>query len=297
MTNQDNPEVGDKAAPVDASMSPGAVLQQARESKSLSLESVANVLRISRAKLQALEADQYADMPAEAFVRGYIRAYCKLVDLDEAVLIDRYEEYLAANREVSQLVEPPQLTPVHMLMPILTRFWFVPVLLLAIVVGWMVLQPDPDGGRTDLALPATVPVAVPDNTMSSDAGSTAVTGETDAVENADANVAPAENPALTEVTQAEVPVAVQSTTMRDNVVAGDVLRLVFSDECWLEVSDAKGDVLAADLKQAGDSVELRGTAPFNVMLGNARVANVELNGRPVNTTPSGANRALRIQVE
>ena len=75
------------------------------------------------------------------------------------------------------------------------------------------------------------------------------------------------------------------------------LTIRFSGECWLEVSDARGDVLAADLKQAGDSVTLSGRPPFNVMLGNARAASVILDGRTIATEPDGANNALRLSIE
>ncbi|AFU98147.1 RodZ domain-containing protein [Simiduia agarivorans] len=296
MINQNTPEAGDNANPAEALLSPGAALQQARESKSLSLETVANVLRISRAKLQALESDQYADMPAEAFVRGYIRAYCKLVGLDEAEMIGRYEEFLAANREVSQLVESPQVTPAQMFKPVLARFWFVPFILVVLVAGWFWLQPEQARMDENRPAPVSAQVAVPDSAQSSGPDVT-VSADGAAPLEDKAPVLPDERPQGVEPAQTQTPVVTRDAVERDPTVIGDVLTVVFSEECWFEVSDAKGDVLAADLKQSGDRVELRGTAPFNVMLGNARAASVVLNGRPVDTTPNGANRALRIQVE
>ena len=76
----------------------------------------------------------------------------------------------------------------------------------------------------------------------------------------------------------------------------DTLTIVFLDECWLEVSDSKGDVLATELKEAGSEVILQGRAPFNVMLGNATAATVFINGNKVDSNPRNTNRALRFTV-
>ncbi len=75
-----------------------------------------------------------------------------------------------------------------------------------------------------------------------------------------------------------------------------VLALRFSAECWLEVSDAGGDVLAADLQPAGSHLELKGKAPFDVKLGNARAATLELNGTPVAITPLSTTNVLSLKV-
>ena len=79
-------------------------------------------------------------------------------------------------------------------------------------------------------------------------------------------------------------------------VLDDELMFSFTGECWVEVSDAKGDVLFTDLQQPGDSLRLTGQAPFKVMLGNARVVALQLNGEPVNTQPGSNRNTLRMTV-
>ncbi|WP_439136133.1 DUF4115 domain-containing protein, partial [Pseudomaricurvus sp.] len=74
------------------------------------------------------------------------------------------------------------------------------------------------------------------------------------------------------------------------------LTLVFSDECWLEVTDAHGDVVAANLYQAGATATLVGVAPFEVMLGNVRAVQLTLNGESVTLTPNGNRKTLRATV-
>ena len=68
-------------------MSVGSLLRQLRESRGLSLEEIARLTRVSTSYLQALEADDFASLPAAVFTRGFIRAYCQaLAEPPEAAL-------------------------------------------------------------------------------------------------------------------------------------------------------------------------------------------------------------------
>ncbi|MDQ2693978.1 MAG: DUF4115 domain-containing protein, partial [Pseudomonadota bacterium] len=59
------------------------------------------------------------------------------------------------------------------------------------------------------------------------------------------------------------------------------LVMAFAKDCWVDVKDAAGNRLAYGIMK-GDTVQnLSGRAPFSVVLGNATVVNLELNGRPV----------------
>lgn len=94
---------------------------------------------------------------------------------------------------------------------------------------------------------------------------------------------------------AEAASTISQMAMADKTF--DNLQIRFSKECWLEATDANGDVLAADLYQAGQSVSLQGTAPFSVMLGNARAAQVTLNGEAVTLQPEAGRNALRASIQ
>jgi len=112
-------------------------------------------------------------------------------------------------------------------------------------------------------------------------------------------------PVLSRSPQQQVTVAALPTTLTTTVAAAvdpinaapiDQLVLSFSDDCWLEVTDAKGKILAAKLHRAGDQLVLQGSAPFNIVLGNATAAEVRLNGKAVAVTPIGSRRTLRFTV-
>jgi cytoskeleton protein RodZ len=59
------------------------------------------------------------------------------------------------------------------------------------------------------------------------------------------------------------------------------LQFRFSGDCWLEVRNAAGDLIYADLRRAGDVLELAGEAPFELLLGDARVVELDYQGEPV----------------
>jgi len=121
------------------------------------------------------------------------------------------------------------------------------------------------------------------------------------VEDAETDAAPVSNPSATteEEVLAPVPDAENDVSSAPAVIAPltatevqtasqsqlDHLYLVFSEECWLEVSDAQGDVLATDLHRPGSRLALVGQAPFKVKLGNVRAATITLNNQPVTVTP------------
>ncbi len=70
----------------------GLLLRRARESRGMSLNEVAEKTRISPRWIQALEDAQLDILPAPVFVSGYLRSYARLVGLDGALLLSRYQE-------------------------------------------------------------------------------------------------------------------------------------------------------------------------------------------------------------
>ncbi len=59
------------------------------------------------------------------------------------------------------------------------------------------------------------------------------------------------------------------------------LTMIFSGECWVEVWDATGKRIYANLRNAGQRVSLQGAAPIEVKLGDGAMVKLEFNGSPV----------------
>ena len=57
----------------------------------------------------------------------------------------------------------------------------------------------------------------------------------------------------------------------------DLLEFALSGESWIEVAGTDGMIIFQDMLAAEDTLSIRGTAPFNVLLGDARNVSVRLN--------------------
>ena len=72
----------------------GSVLEAARSARGLSLEEAAAATRIRVRHLSALERDNFSELPAPVYVRGYLRTYATFLDLDAPALMDAYDSSL-----------------------------------------------------------------------------------------------------------------------------------------------------------------------------------------------------------
>jgi cytoskeleton protein RodZ len=83
---QDNPVTDANSAPAKL-VSVGAALREAREQLGLSVADVANRIKFAPKQIEWLEADDYVRLPEAAFVRGFVRSYARLVEVDSARLL------------------------------------------------------------------------------------------------------------------------------------------------------------------------------------------------------------------
>lgn len=60
----------------------GEILRKARLEKKLSLEDVGNTTKITISYLEAIEANDFKQLPASAFTKGFLQNYAKVVDLN-----------------------------------------------------------------------------------------------------------------------------------------------------------------------------------------------------------------------
>ncbi|HEX4353694.1 MAG TPA: helix-turn-helix domain-containing protein, partial [Polyangiales bacterium] len=78
------------ASPVDPRTSLALWLRAGRAQRKLTLDDVARVTKIQTRILEKLEAGCFDGLPADVFVRGFVRSVARCVGLDEQEAIDRY---------------------------------------------------------------------------------------------------------------------------------------------------------------------------------------------------------------
>ena len=84
-SNDDSPRQG--------AIGPGERLQAARIKKGLSVEDVANRMHLSTSILEAIEENNFDEITAPIFVKGYLRAYARIVALSEDEMIQQYIDF------------------------------------------------------------------------------------------------------------------------------------------------------------------------------------------------------------
>jgi cytoskeleton protein RodZ len=72
-----------------------------------------------------------------------------------------------------------------------------------------------------------------------------------------------------------------------------LLRLTFSDKCWVEVRDNSGAIIFKQLNPAGSEQVVNGRPPFKLIIGNAAAATVTYNDAPIDLKPHTRVRVAR----
>lgn len=81
---QENDEMEEKIR--DCSIYTGPFLKEIREYKNVSVERMAEMTRVSKTNIRAIESENFSQLPADVYVRGYVYQYAKVLKLNpEAV--------------------------------------------------------------------------------------------------------------------------------------------------------------------------------------------------------------------
>lgn len=81
---------------------PGAQLALIRNKKGYTTEYVAGKLHLRVHLIELLEADDYAKMPEPVFIKGYIRAYAKLIEVSPDSFIETFNRCYIQERKVER---------------------------------------------------------------------------------------------------------------------------------------------------------------------------------------------------
>lgn len=128
-------------------VNPGETLRQARESNGWSLAEVALKLNLTVNSLSNLEAGAFDKLPGHTFARGYIRAYAKLLGMDQTVLVQQFDQSTGTDSQGSnvhslgRIEEPVRVS--HTILRIVSL-----LLLIAVIGGGFVWWQDQTSSRT-----------------------------------------------------------------------------------------------------------------------------------------------------
>ncbi len=304
----DTPAVEPVAAAVPQN-SAGQLLRQAREAAGVELSALAQALKVSVKKLEALEADRYAELPDAVFVRALASSVCRGLKIDAAPVLAQLPQSSAPRLNYDEAgLNTPFHTPGDVAKtPFLDRLSRPMVLAaLAMMVGALVLIFFPSTEqRAEIgaivaqvpaapSVPAAAPVAAaveaPAPVVAAPAPSPAKAPVAAVRETAPAPVKP---PAVAEaapapraapvvaaaVPQAE-PAAADPAAQRKRLASNGVVVFKTSGPSWIEVTDGRGNIQLSRMVEPGEPVGASGPLPLNVTIGRAELTEVQVRGKP-----------------
>lgn len=297
----------------------GDMLRRHRLDRNLTLEQVANELRIDARQLDALENNHYELFHSPVFVQGHLRSYARFLELDPAPILSEFNAICGIKapeivpiKRVMTSAGGSQHIPLHKFAPVIIG---VVGLVLAVWLGKSfysfiegmsqsqeVEQTDANSTEIDIAnrLPDSIsppegelPMGQTRTVVIEDANGIATTPSTTSPDGTVANTN--DGNAVTPTTEAQnAPPAETAQAPADASTVRAVFR--FKQDSWIEVVDPQDKRLISKIGKAGNELTAEGAAPLRVVLGNASAVEVEIDGQPFQPPLKGRSQVARFEV-
>jgi cytoskeleton protein RodZ len=284
------------AAEMQAEVRPsaGKALAEARERLGLSVAEVARQLRLSTRQIEALEADDHASLPGKTFLRGFLRNYAKLLQLDPEPLLALCQPEPPQAQSIAVPTSRIKFGGKRRLMPFGDQSGK-PKLKYAVIIGvvalisWGIVELF-QGQPTHQDVPAK---SSEESTMQLSLPQADAPVETAPVMN---QAEPVTGPASEPVAPA-TPATPVTPALPAAEVGGQRLQFVFDGDAWVEVKDKGGKVIFYQLNAKGSQQSVHGTPPFSLVIGNASHVRLTYNGKPVDLAPHIKVDVARLTIE
>lgn len=312
----------------------GEMLRLAREAQGLSLDALAMVLKVTPAKLAALEEGRLDQLPDASFARALAQTVCRHLKVDAAQVLAALPAArpapLGSNKPpLNQPFKETRLAP-HMfdrdggmdLSALFSLKWLAPLTLLLAAAavyllpesvalpGWMqhagaLSGADAASAASSVDAAASEPeaavgVALGEASVAQAAseplfGASGALGIPDPAALA-ASAVPSQPVTLLPVTPVQSSSSpIAAASVPDPDPGAVVLRA--TEDAWMEVIDGTGTKRLSRLVKAGETLSMGGVSPWNVRIGNVSGVQVTLRGQPVDLAPYNRNNIARLELK
>ncbi|MCG8415727.1 MAG: DUF4115 domain-containing protein [Pseudomonadales bacterium] len=279
--------------------SPGDYLRSQRELKGYSQKEVADKLHITVHYVNAIENDAYEKLPGIIFAKGYMKRYGEILELNPDEISDRFDEFQQAEqehqKEVTRISRKKHQARNRSLALVSIVFF---AGIFAGLWAWNTsMQASSNTANEVAALEQTTPVAnrtvaepaIPSTVQDSSTLPAQQPGREIALEAEPEIQDIGATPAVADEFDSVAAVEPEPTDTRIVTITNegnDVLRVSFTDESFIQVSDEDANRLYRGTLGAGDVLEIRDSAPFNILLGDAPLTRLTLNGDEIDVSDS-----------
>ena len=251
---------------------PGELLKEARKKKGRKYRKLSSELGIPEKYLEALEENNFSIMAGPTYVRGYLRAYAKKLDLDPELVITAFERYLKDRRkqEKSSLKKDNKKGRKQ-------KFSFLYASILLVIILLIIFVPERNTETSEnKEINTYTEEEIPD--LKDYFPGLEVKKEVN-FEQTSSTIPP--NLTISELsTDKEASSAVIEKANDQIIEAINTIEMNFSGDCWIEIMD-NNRRLEYQLAKAGSSIYVKGVGPFKLIIGNSNRVELFYNGAKI----------------
>lgn len=291
----------------------GEMLRDERERQRLHLEDAAEQLNLRPSLVADMERDNFDQIPIPTYRRGYLRAYARLLGIDDRMIVAAYDRVHGRNDLDERRVAPiSSIKPPSRMGAIAFRVVTVAVVVILAVMTllWWEGRESAPGYGDDSAMPEQsvtqqnsadnpdlppTPEVQPavDNTSSDGSGNMTDSAPVDtaiATRVAGGGDGDIPEPGSLQVDTPEgrngatgglVDTASDEEAASDPIASGRSMKMNFGSESWVDVRDANGTTVLRGLQQSGTTATIEGVPPFRLTVGNANQVTIDYRGERV----------------
>lgn len=321
------------SVPDASARAPGEVLRAAREAQGLSLDHLAATLKVTPAKLAALEEGRLDQLPDASFARALAQTVCRVLKIDPTAVLAglpaaRVAPLAGDKPALNQPFKETRLAPKMFegggsggWSRLLRPQWLAPLLLL-LAAAVIYFLPDSfelprwqDVGHSAGAdsQAASAPEQTADGVLPQPAASDAlvldpVASAVPAATQAPAALPASEASAVDTVTSIANPLLAPAASVPEQAqplvsvpqspaAADGPVYLSVTEDSWVEVIDGSGNTRLSRIVRAGESMAMGGVSPWRMRIGHAGGVKVSVRGQPVDLTPFTRNNVARLELK
>ena len=276
----------------DGSETAGEVLRKKRENIGLSIDHIANQLNLDPKLIELLEKNDYEKFNIETYLKGYLRAYAKVLDLDDDMVINLYKE---SNPEKTPEILPnvkPKVQKNSADRSVKLFSYIIGLVIALFILVWyqknFLVQPSEENLKI-----ANIKIHENTNINGVDIGYKIINHTNSwqwPINKTEKNYESNSNELElvgSEKTQDKIKdIADTNEVSTYNIQqSNDTVVLNLTGDSWIEIYDREGNRLFLDLARGGKNYIINGNSPFDILLGAANEVSIEFNGSSVNIEP------------
>ena len=276
----------------DSSETVGNVLRKKREVIGLSIDNIANQLNLDPKLIESLEKNDYVKFNIETYIKGYLRAYAKVLDLDGDTIINLYKESNPEKTpEILPNVKPKSQRNSGDKSVKLFSYIIALTIALSILVwyqnNFLVQPPEENLNITNIKTYENTNINGVDIDYK-------IINHTNSwqwpINKADTNYESNNNvlePVVSKTTQDKIENTADINEVSEHNIqqSNDTIVLNLTGDSWIEIYDEEGGRLFLDLARSGKNYIINGNSPFDILLGAANQVSIEFNGSSVDIEP------------